>query len=67
MGGMMRVLNPLQFVPLYKGAEEISTGVEPWLRLWWGESLTNITPSDWFEEKGDNLLCETPPSTEKTA
>ena len=35
MGGIMRVLNPLQFVPLYKGAEEISTGVELCLRLWW--------------------------------
>ena len=27
MGGMMIELNPLQFVPLYRGAEEISTGV----------------------------------------
>ena len=39
MGGTTRVLNPLQFVPLYKGAEEISTGVEPCIRLWWVESL----------------------------
>ena len=29
MGGMMILLNPLQFVLLYKGAEKISTGVEP--------------------------------------
>ena len=34
MGGIMRVLKPIQFVPLYKGAEDISTGVESWLRLW---------------------------------
>ena len=27
LGGMMRGLNPIQFVPLYQGAEEISTGV----------------------------------------
>ena len=27
MGEMMRGLNPLQFVSLYQGAEEISTGV----------------------------------------
>ena len=27
MGGMMRVLNPIQFVPLDQEAEEISTGV----------------------------------------
>ena len=27
MGGNMRGLNPLQFVLLYRGAEEISTGV----------------------------------------
>ena len=26
MGGMMRGLNPIQFVPLDRGAEEISTG-----------------------------------------
>ena len=56
MGRMMILLNPLQFVPLYKGADEISTGLEPWLRLWWGESLTNMTPSDWFKQKVDNLL-----------
>ena len=67
MGGMMRVLNPLQFVPLYKGVEEISTGVEKWLRLWWGEILINMTPSDWFEQKGDNLPWEPPPSLAETA
>ena len=27
MGGMMRGLNTLHFVPLYQGEEEISTGV----------------------------------------
>ena len=58
---MIRVLNHLQFVILYKGAEEISTGVEPWLSLSWGESLENITPSDWFKQKGNNLLWEPPP------
>ena len=67
MGGMMRSLNPLHFVLLYKGAEEISTGVEPWLRLWWGESLTNITPSDWFVQKGNSILWVPPPSAVETA
>ena len=66
MVGMMRVLNPLQFVPLYKGVEEISTGVEPWLRFCWGEISKNMRPSDWFEKKGDNLLWETPPSAANT-
>ena len=56
MGGMVIVLNPLHVVPLYKGSEEISTGEEPWLRLWWREILTNMTPSDWFKQKVDNLL-----------
>ena len=66
MGGTTRVLNPLQFVPLYKGAEEISTGVETWLRLLWGESLKNITSSDWLEQKGDHLLWEPPLSLAET-
>ena len=66
MEGMMRSLNPLHFVLLYKGAEEISTGVEPWLRFCWGEISKNMRPSDWFEKKGDNLLWETPPSAANT-
>ena len=56
MAGMMKLLNPLEFFSLYKGAEEISTWVEPWLRLWWEESLANMTPSDWFEQTGDKIL-----------
>ena len=47
MGATTRVFNPLQFVPLYKGAEEIPSGVEPWIRLWWVESLNNISPGHW--------------------
>ena len=46
--GMMRVLNQLQFVPLDQRAEEGSTGVEPWLRSWWGGRLTIMRPVDWF-------------------
>ena len=36
LGVMMILLNPLQYIPLDQEAEEISTEVEPWLRLWWG-------------------------------
>ena len=32
MGGMVRGLNPLQFVSLDQGEVKISTEVEPWLR-----------------------------------
>ena len=66
MVGMTRVLNPLQFVPLYKGVEEISIGVESWLRFCRVEIWKNTRPSDWFEQKGDNLLWETPPSAANT-
>ena len=62
----MRVLNTPHSVPLYKGAGEISTGVEPWLRLWCREILTNMTPSDWLEQKSDNLLWEPLPSAVET-
>ena len=47
----MRVLNPLQFVMLYKRAEEISTGVEPWIRLLWREILTRMITSDWLKKR----------------
>ena len=65
MGATTRVFNPLQFVTLYKGAEEISSGAKPWISLWWVESLKNMTPGDWLK-KGDILLWETPPLDAKT-
>ena len=67
MGGMMIVLNPPHFVPLYKS----SVG-----NINWGgtmaqfvllESLTNIPPSYWLEKKGNNLLWEPSPSAVETA
>ena len=48
MRGIMRVLNPLQFVPLDKGTKEISNGVYPCLRSWLGRILTRMRPIDWF-------------------
>ena len=31
--------------------EERANRVKPWLRLWWGEILTQIIPSYWFKQK----------------
>ena len=50
MGGIMRGINPLQFVPLVKESMERSDKLEPWLRYWWGYALTAMENSDLFEE-----------------
>ena len=42
LGGTMIGLEPLQFIPLGKGDTEILDNLEPWLRYWWGETLTPI-------------------------
>ena len=46
LGGMRRVLNPLQFVLLYQGAVLISAKLEPWIRTWWGEILISLSAND---------------------
>ena len=50
IGGMMRNLNPLQFLPLGQGAVERSDKLDPWLRSWWGDNLISTETSDLFEE-----------------
>ena len=45
LGGTMRGLNPLQFLPLGQGAVERFKGVYPWLRLWWVNSLALLGTS----------------------
>ena len=62
LGETMRGLKPLQFVPLYQGAVYLSEKLEPWIRPWWGESLTSLSSKYWFEYKGENLLWYTPPA-----
>ena len=42
---IMIVLNHLQFFMIDKGAEDISTGMKPCLRLSWVESLIRISPT----------------------
>ena len=43
---------------------ERSNKLEPWMRSWWGETLTSMQTSDWFEEdkRGDNLIWDTSPA-----
>ena len=65
--GMMRTLNPLQFVPLDKGAVVISSKLEPWISTWWGEMFISLSAKDWFENKGGNLLWDPPPAAAETS
>ena len=58
MGGIMRGMDNLQLVMLDQRAVEISTLLEPWLRLWWVNRLVMISASDWFEQKEDKILWE---------
>ena len=68
MVGMMKGLNPLQFLPLGKGYMERSDELEPWMRYWQDDTLTAMEISDWFEEYKivDNLLWDTSPSAMET-
>ena len=40
LGGMMRVINPLKFVPLGNGDMERSEKLDPWIRSWWSDTFT---------------------------
>ena len=60
LGGLIG-LEPLKFFPLVKGATEISDNLEPWLRSWWGYTLTPLYVMGWFdEEQRGNVLSWTP-------
>ena len=50
LGGKMRGLEPLQFIPLGKGATEILDNLESWLRYFWGDTLMPLDAMVWFEE-----------------
>ena len=65
---MMRGLNPLQCVTSGKGAMERSDKLNPWMRSWWGETLTATETLDRFgeEKKGDNLLWDPSTATMET-
>ena len=67
MGGKIRVLKPLQFVPLDQGAVVRSAKLEPWIRTWWGEMFISLSAMDWFEHKGDNILWDPAPAASETA
>ena len=54
--GMMRGLQPLQFVTLYQGILLGLAKLEPYIRTWWGKSFISLSPKGWFEHKRDNLL-----------
>ena len=56
LGGMMVLLNPLQFVLIYQGAWERSTRMEPWVRLWYGDILTSSSPIYWFKTNVNNCI-----------
>ena len=59
LGGIIRGLNILRFVPLRKGLVERSGGVELWLRSCLGDILTLIGTIYLFDEEKsvDNLTC----------
>ena len=48
LGGMIRKLNPLQFVALDHVAVVRSTKLDPWILTLWEESLIIISTKDWF-------------------
>ena len=67
LGGMMRGLNLSQFFPLDQGAVVRLAKLEPWIRTWWGESLSSLSGKYWFEHKGGNIMWDPPPAEAETA
>ena len=67
LGGMMRVLNLLQFVPLDQKALVRSTKLYPGIRTWWGESLTSISAKYCFKHKDNNIMWSPPLNAAETA
>ena len=67
LGGMIRGVNSLQFYPLYQGVVVRSANLEPWIRNWWGESLSILIEKYSFEYKGDNILWYPCTDAEETA
>ena len=63
----MRGLNLSQFFPLDQGAVVRLAKLEPWIRTWWGESLSSLSGKYWFEHKGDNIICAPPLAVADTA
>ena len=63
LGVIMRGFNPIQFVPIYQGVVERSTGVESWIRSWW----VNILIRDWFDQNDNNLIWAPPSSVSDMA
>ena len=64
---MMRGLNPIQFLQLYKVSVKILAKLNPWIRNWWGESLTCLSAIDWFEHIVGNLLLDPTPVASETS
>ena len=50
LGGVMRDMEPFQFVPLGKVYTKISDNLVPWLRYLWVGTLTPLEAMGWFEE-----------------
>lgn len=69
--GMLLGRDPLQYVPLDKGALERSGGaVEEWIRSWWGGgNLVTLRPEGWFREAHGHgaFLWSPPPAAMETA
>ena len=65
--GMMRVLNPFQFFPLYQVVLVRFSKLEPWISTCWGDILSRLSSKDWFKHKGGNFLWDTSPTAAETS
>ena len=52
LGGIVRGLNPLQFVLLYQGAVVRLSRLESWIRTSWGKSFISLSAKDVLNIKG---------------
>lgn len=58
--GMMAGGDLLSYLPLAKGALEVSPGLEMWIRSWWeGSPLVKLDPKGWFTRghRNEGYLC----------
>ena len=67
LGGITRGINPLHFFLSDQVTVEISTGVEPCIRLWWGKRLFRMIVIYWFKKKVHNLLWSPSTKSEETS
>ena len=58
LGGIIKGIYPLKFIPLHSRDLEISKELEGWIRSWWGPGLETFSPEGWFAgDKVKGITC----------